>query len=65
MSEEKYYDSEKKNPKKDDDKKNTHLPPDIITKGITFVTCPIHNLPYPKGASCHKCDIQKDKKKNA
>ena len=65
MSEEKSYNNEKKNQKKEEDKKNQHFPQDIIAEGITFIRCPIHNLSYPKGASCPKCDLQKDKNKNA
>ncbi|MBX2976398.1 MAG: hypothetical protein KF721_09705 [Ignavibacteriaceae bacterium] len=35
------------------------------TKGITFITCPIHHCQYPKGSTCSKCDIEKNKSKNA
>jgi len=65
MSEEKYYENEKSLTKKDDEKKNPRIPPDILTEGITFITCPIHNYSYPKGSLCPKCEIQEKKDKNA
>lgn len=44
----------KREPKKEDKKKK----PEMLTEGITFLTCPIHNLSYPKGATCPKCDAE-------
>ena len=34
----------------------------IISEGINFVNCPIHDLKYPKGTTCPACEA--DKKKN-
>ncbi len=28
---------------------------DIEKRELTFLTCPIHKIPYPKGASCPQC----------
>lgn len=30
-------------------------PRKIIKDDLTFLTCPIHNIKYPKGASCPVC----------
>lgn len=51
MTEEK--NNEKKKESQKDDKKKK---PEILTEGITFLTCPIHNFSYPKGTTCPKCD---------
>jgi hypothetical protein len=40
-------------------KKPDH-PKNVKTKDeLTFVTCPIHKLLYPKGESCPQCRIGK------
>ena len=29
--------------------------PKIEKRDLTYLTCPIHNIQYPKGASCPQC----------
>ena len=31
----------------------------LVTEGISFITCPIHNIKYPKGRQCPNCATDK------
>ena len=49
---------------KEKDQEDVHKNDDYnrAIKGITFITCPIHNISYPKGSTCPQCDSDKRKK---